>query len=320
MYESFKLDELYGGNMAVAVTGPAYGFDLAKMAGVKEHLLISAKDAGFSMEHNSGYLNVKDGSKQVLGSIPLKSTAITLMQQGKMGPSSKAAIQYQIEKALEKGLGVLVAKKPDPLYTPAKSWEKPVYEAHPDPVIEAIVAGAAKKKGFKFNVEKKYPASAKSAAQKAAWTKAQMKKLAEGESMSVTLLEEATGPEIIPPVGSMAILKEPPLSMHLAGHLYQPVKGTNKTYYLLAVLAGGVKLAARVSGEKASFRVEGSSLGAYETALKTVGFDYKGNYGSVHLDCSGPGVKKTYGAILGAIGFSNLTQVGDISVIMKAGL
>lgn len=87
-----------------------------------------------------------------------------------------------------------------------------------------------------------------------------------------------------------------------ASAMYEPVKGTSSKYFVVGV-SPGLKAAARLSGSKLSFRVEGSELPMRKGSLAALGFSVYDKYASIHLGTPTPlEAAKALGALLVGIG------------------
>jgi hypothetical protein len=102
-----------------------------------------------------------------------------------------------------------------------------------------------------------------------------------------------------------------------ADALYQPVLGTSSgsVYYVVALLKD-LNMACRIKNSTVSFRVEGSGLQKMKVGLADLGFKVKDDYGSVHFSISDMNLAaKTFGAVLGRLGFNNVLSAGDLKLM-----
>jgi len=85
-------------------TSKDYAFNLMAQFGVDAKLIAQAKSLGVVADQNmSGSILIKKGGV-VHGTVPVKSQALTLLKQGTLGPSSKAAFKGQFESVLSKAV------------------------------------------------------------------------------------------------------------------------------------------------------------------------------------------------------------------------
>ena len=261
--------------MAVTFEGESYEFKILAMCGVSPHLLENAKSVGVLVDYGaSGSLTIKTPTK-VYGIVPLKGTAITLLKEGKMGPASKESIKYQVEKCLN-------AAYQDSATSIVKEYGDAVQDlgVYPD---DFDTPSPPKPKPVPKNL---------------------------GELLKNNLLPPVS--KFDPFIGKAKVPQSPQVVLKLATQLYQPVFGTSSgsVYYLVAMFQD-LNLAIRRTSSSLSLRVEGA-VSKYSKRLESVGFSVKSEYASVHLDVKDDALLlKTFGAVVGAIGFENLKQAGN---------
>jgi hypothetical protein len=116
----------------------------------------------------------------------------------------------------------------------------------------------------------------------------------------------------------------PTTSLASATGLYCPVAGTsNGTRYFLVADMGKLKLAARIQGEKLSFRFEGQGISAVAPLLAKLGIDGgSGPYRSVHLTLGSTGLpkvldaKRAFSALLAGLEeYTLLSPPADLALI-----
>lgn len=249
--------------MAVTFKGESSQWaSLLVMLGVGQALITKADLAGVEVEQSSpGTFVIKYGGT-IYGVVPVKGQAITLAKEGKLGPASKQALQFQFTQAIEKALAYAISKAEPTLTTP----------------ITPVKSGAS---GFLQAAKEALDTPLTS---KPSW----------GDSVS-----GGSNKSIIPLVE--------------AKEVYQKVLGTSaNSIYVVCVLFQGMALAIRRKGTKLSLRVEGQ-LSKYSVGLITVGFELHDGYGSVHFNISDLALlKKTIGAVVGAVGLTSVLAVGDV--------
>ena len=91
-----------------------------------------------------------------------------------------------------------------------------------------------------------------------------------------------------------------------ASQMYQPVRGTSTgSVYSVVALSDLIKVAARVTGQKLSMRVEGKGIESQKIAdkLTEMGFaPTAGSHYSMHMACGEVPADRVIGAILAGLG------------------
>ena len=266
--------------MAVALKSDGYG--MLPYFGVSATLIQQAKAAGVTVEQPSpGSFHIKAAGK-VFGSVTVKGQAITLAKNGTLGPASKESLKYQFEQGLKLALQA----------APSTTFVDPM------PKVDVSVPEVYKQAQTLYD-------------------------------SSDILSEIKTGPslsEVKKQFGEHSAevgMHLPPCSLLDAAKLYQPVHGTSSgSVYVVVALLEGLNLAARFMSGKLSLRAEGPALKGYIGALSDVGFSHKvkDHYASVHFDIQDDGLLlKTFGAVLGRLGFDKLTAQADLLKIKGMG-
>lgn len=291
---SFKSDE-------------GYGFGIAQLFGVSDHLIYKAKAIGVTVEQSSpGNFIVKhDGI--VHGSIPVKGSAISLAKSKTLGPASKEALKFQFESALTKAVNspdwnpLIVPKGSDFLH-PTKETNKPGNKPEGPKVADFLCpTKEIKKPGTKPDV------------------------VVPKSGISMTMVK----PDVVfPKSWSMPMVKpdhvakfpkDGAVPLCKATKVYEPVVGTTagSVYYVLAMF-DGLNLAARCGpGQKLSLRAEGVNLKEYLPALEDFNMDSKGSYCSGHYQVENLGLMlKSLGALIGRIGYSKSLSVADLETFV----
>jgi len=250
--------------MAVSIVTPEnHGYNLIKLCGVSPELIDQASKEKIQISTTStGTLSLVDGKTGiVLGIVPFKGTAISLLQQGKLGPASKESVKYQVEKILKAAIAPkekveTVYDKAADLYAEPQDKDEPISMTKDDSDTVVTSSPFAKKKKEVLNKEQV--------------------KLAE------------------------------------AKELYQPVFGTSSgSVYYVAAIFSGLNVALKKASNSMSIRVEGN-IKKYQNSLSTLGFTTKGSYASVHFEIENQELYlKTFGAVIGALGFDKLKSVGN---------
>lgn len=144
-----------------------------------------------------------------------------------------------------------------------------------------------------------------SSGQKAALTKKKKKE-------ELKTLHSGNGPK------SLKVSTTGQVHLSEATKLYQPVFGTSNgsVYYVVARMKGvNVALRHKQHGGGISIRMEGPGLSDYNDAFIGMKIDHKGKYASGHFSCEADLKAKTLGALIGAMGFHNVIEVGNISEV-----
>lgn len=274
----------------------ASSYELLPKFGVSPIILAQAKKAGVDVEQDSpGNFKVKL-AQQVFGVIPVKGQAITLAKQGQLGPASKQALQFQFEAALKKAIETAA------ISNPGVKEANPGEDADNGPDDTMLIA------------PKPAPAW------KAADVVNAVKQGKSGMPPASDKSEFAPTPKTEDVALAMMMV---PCALHQAKQLYQPVTATSKdSVYHVVALFDGLNLAARVVGGKLSLRAEGSKIVSYSSALSDLGMAIKNghDYASVHFSIDDQGLLlKTFGAVVGRLGVTNLKQAGDIITIKGVG-
>jgi hypothetical protein len=134
--------------------------------------------------------------------------------------------------------------------------------------------------------------------------------------------QQAFSPKAESPKPMAAQHKGAPVKLSNATELYQPVLGTSQSsvYYTFALFPG-LKLAARIAGNKLSVRAEGAALIDYLDTLKdNFKMDPSSGYASAHyvVDEGAGLMVKTLAAIVGVLGFEKIEKVADLNKFVKA--
>lgn len=273
----------------------ASSYELLPKFGVSPIIIAQAKKAGVDVAQDGpGNFKVKLG-QQVFGVIPVKGQAITLAKQGQLGPASKQALQFQFEAALKKAIETAAISNPGVLGSASE-------EADNGPDDTMLIAQQPKQTWKSSDALDNVKAG-----------KAPMSHVPEkAEFVASPKIEDVT----------LAMMMAP-CALHQAKQLYQPVTATSKdSVYHVVALFDGLNLAARVAGGKLSLRAEGSKIVSYSSALSDLGMAIKNghDYASVHFSIDDQGLLlKTFGAVVGRLGVTNLKQAGDILTIKGVG-
>lgn len=272
--------------MAVSLKGGDSGGGLLAMLGVSSALLSKAKNYGVVFEQSSpGTYLVKDSLSHVHGVIPIKGQAITLAYEGKLGPASKQALQFQFTQAVEKAIAAT----------------KPPTTGGPEP-ISAILSNVI----FNSNEVNTPLGSADACTPDPEDYQLLAAKPIDCGSINAALNKNKIGKISKNTVSGVIPLIE-------AKTIGQKVLGTSaNSIYVVFVLFDGMAMALRRKGSKLSLRAEGD-LKKYSSGLISVGFEMHDNYSSVHLHVADSNLlKKTVGAVIGAVGLSSVLCVGDV--------
>lgn len=118
------------------------------------------------------------------------------------------------------------------------------------------------------------------------------------------------------------IMKQQPIKLRDALVLYQPVLGSSQgSIYFVVALFTDLKIAVRLKDNQISIRVEGNELPVIKDDLILVGFDMKGDYGSLHVNApSSLDAGKIMGAVLCGIGKRCKTNIPDINKLIGKGV
>lgn len=279
-------------------TPPDHGYEIAALCGVNKVLLEGCKKAGVSVTYGAnGTIKVEvDGT--AFGMIPFKGSAYTLLKEGKMGPASKESAKYQLEKSLQSALASVPT-----VYGDSQDLHG-VTVGHDDVLL---VSGGYAKGGISYGESKvESVVKSMSAAQKAAATKAAAKAKALDDVDTLV----STG--VFSPFASKPSKSKNQVKLIDATEMLQPVFGTSNgsVYYSVAFFTD-LKVAMRRSGQTVSFRAEGN-VAKHLKALQSLGFSDKGGYASAHLEVKDNELlHKTFGALIGAVGFGSLLQAAN---------
>lgn len=280
-----------GNEMAVTLKN-APSFAILTKLGIPDSVQNQAKDYGIAIVQQSpGTYHVKADGKDI-GSVSVKSQALTMLMANMMGPSSKEALKNQFLFLINKAMTTVQAHMeatvpvPEPVPTPAPTVNNP----------DSVVGSAG-------IVDKLKAAKAAGLAIK--------------------------NPEAKDVFGSMSpkqIMAKEPILLKDAVALYQPVFATSGgSVYITMIMVEGLNVAARWKSSKLSLRAEGKELGGFMMTLNDLGFGSSsgnnGPYASVHFNVGDMnGVVKTIGAIAASLGvITGKGQVGDAAYLTGAG-
>lgn len=272
-------------------TNETYGYQILALFGVPTIIIETAKAHGVKMDMASpGNFTVKAADGSSLSKVPIKTQAISLAKAGSMGPASMETIRAQLISAISTASGVS--------FTAAQQQViKPEAPAKSVPKVSAsdILAKMTKNSDSQFvnTIKKTAPIPPDG-------------NILPGGGEVPATLEKVAKKHF-----------SAPCKLADATQVYQPVTGTSKTsvYYVVALLQG-LKLAIRSGATSLSMRAEGSGLENYQASLNSLGFSVKGNYASVHFDCTPDMTEKTVGAVIGGLGMANLLQAADVKQVM----
>lgn len=296
--------------MAIELKSPqGYWDEVAMTFGVPSSLITKAKNAGVVLESTTpGVVKVVKGAF-TFSKITIKPSAITLAANGKLGPASKSAIRFAIEKGLTEAIESVTGDV-------VKAF-KSVADAGIDPPED-----------ISSFFGKPSESLTESVSQEDTLLPAISPSVKKGKAVVVKTLISPANPTSVATLGKEAdmdpaIFSKPPVSLSLADTLYQPVYGTSSgsVYFVAAFFKGGA-LAVRLTHQgKFSIRLQGSGVMSYLDHLSSVGITKKESYLSCHYDiplgADDPLVLKTFGAVLGVLGLHNLISVADIQWLLK---
>lgn len=110
-------------------TSENYGYEIASLFGVPQHLINQAKACGVVIEQSVAGKFVIKRKAQVYGSVSIAGQAITLAKAGTLGPASKGSAQAQFSSALQAAIASansevvgVEEKAPSPASVPASGW------------------------------------------------------------------------------------------------------------------------------------------------------------------------------------------------------
>lgn len=262
--------------------------------------MVSYSGLKVSMKPGEGLLVQSDESTIT---IPLKAKYITLAEQGQLGPSTKLAVKYQIEDAINKlakaSKGAAEAAKElgssfDSLKGLAKALDTD------------LIAEAFKNDSPDMGVGKKVPkyeATTKPSVSQEGKMSGSYKSWADGGLKS-------------------QIPKTSPCPLSQAMNMYQPVTATSQgSVYHLILMTTWFNTAIRHKNNKLSVRVESTYTmpTSVKETIKEFGLSEGNGYYSAHYQADAKDVAKFVGAFAMVFGMQNIKDLGDPAVLVNTG-
>lgn len=290
----------------VAINLVMNGVKALKNLGVDLKLLEAFKAEGGEVKLTSKRFIFNIGAAQQQMDMSLDDSQ--MLSAGKLSPAKKASLcaqaEYQMHSLLESMQSPLMEvfmgdKNPTKAEKVSIPAPKSILSVKSTSLAEMLV------EGFKDKALNKLPPLVP-AAEEGAIEKPVKKSSTVAGSWAPMSLTEAKKASKVPLID--------------ADRMYQPVKGTSagSRYYVIGGGAG-LAVAARISGNSLSVRIEGAYFDEHKKRIAAVGLGVHSNYASVHLDCKGDETlfQKTMGSILSGLGLPLETPIPLLSNIPK---
>lgn len=266
-----------------------------QLFGVSDEYLQMVSSSGLkgAMKPGEGLIVSSDDSTIT---IPLKAKYITLAEQGQLGPSTKLAVKYQIEDAINK------------LLSSAKG-----------------AAEAAKGLGASFDSLKGLAGTLETAPLSEAFKAAKPlgSSSADGYQEDMTKVKMKDSYKSWAAAGNAsAIPKTNPCPLSQAMTMYQPVTATSQgSVYHLILITTWFNTAIRHKNNKLSVRVESTHTmpTSVKETIKEFGLSEGTGYYSAHYQADAKEVAKFVGAFAMAFGMQNIKNLGDPAVLINTG-